>query len=321
MWRLKLRQGCRIFQQQRTPEILASLLEEAGVPRDRYRFKLSRKAYPPREHRVQYRESDWAFLCRLMEEEGLFYYFEHTAEEHTLIVADAPYAHEPLPEGDTLLLRPPTGALATGEHASSFTFAQEMQAGRVTLRNYSFKTPAVLLESEARAGGASEDLEVYDFPGESEDPRATDEMAKLLLEERQASARVGTAESNVMRACPGYVVALQGHPHDDLNRRYLLTAVDHQGAQALFEAVSPESRYTNRLRCIGAEIPFRAPRQTPRPAIHGVQTAVVVGPEGEEIHTDKHGRVRVRFHWDRVKWRDGHDSCWIRVSQSWAGQG
>lgn len=324
VFRLKLRQSCRVFQQMDVPAILQRVLEEAGVPSDEVRLKLTRKEYRPREHCIQYRESDWAFMSRLMEEEGIFYFFEHRPDKHVLVIADSHYAHGPIAGIESIPFQGPSGALRAGEHIARFSFAQEMRASRVTLRDYNFKKPTLALEGEARAGSAREQLDIYDFASGHEDPKTVAETARLRLEEQQASVRSAAGESASVRLLPGSFFALREHPRDDFNRRYLLTRVEHRAALAGVtdgRPGEPGGSYSNRFWGIPVEVPFRPPQRTPRPHVRGVQTAVVVGPAGEEIYTDEFARVKVRFHWDRGAHRGEHSSCWIRVSQTWAGQG
>lgn len=324
-FRLKLRQNCRVFQGMDAPAILTRVLEEAGLLGDDYRLALVRKEYRVREHCIQYRESDWSFVSRLMEEEGIFYFFEHRNDRHTLVIADSAYAHRAIPGPDTLAFRPPTGIVAPGDHAHRFSFAQELRASRVALRDYSFKNPALTLEATAGAAGEHGPIEVYDAsPGSYEDPKSGAVVARIRLEEQQAAGRTGAVESGSIRVLPGYLFTMSEHPRESFNRQYLITRVEHRGAQPdVAEAAGSGAAegYSNRFTCIPAEVPFRPAQRTPRPVFRGAQTAVVVGPPGEDIHTDEFGRVRVRFHWDRSSPRNEQSSAWIRVSQSWAGQG
>jgi type VI secretion system secreted protein VgrG len=317
VWRLRHRRDSRIFQELAVPAILEKVLEAAGVPSAGYRLSLSGK-YAPREYCVQYRESDWAFLCRLMEEEGIAYHFEHTESAHVLVMADNPSTYAPIAGDATVVFRPPLGALIKGEHVSHFRYGEQVRPGKVTLRDYNFKKPGLLLESEGQAA-ADSDLEIYDYPGDYDAPDPGGALAKVRLEELQASRQTGEGESVCARFVPGATFTLADHSRDDFNRAFLLTRVDHRGAEHIMGEGGDETPYNNRFQIVPRGVPFRPPQLTPRPTIKGIQTAIVTGPSGEEIHTDEHGRIKVQFHWDRQGKKDEKSSCWIRVSQIWAG--
>lgn len=317
VWRLRHRRDSRIFQELAVPDILKKVLDAAGIPGSGYRLAMS-GSYAPREYCVQYRESDWAFLCRLMEEEGIAYHFEHTDASHVLVMADSPSAYAPIPGEATLAFRPPLGALVKGEHVSRFRFTQRVRPGKVTLRDYNFKKPGLLLEGKDQAA-ADGDLEIYDYPGDYDAPGPGGALAKVRLEELQASRKTADGESACARFLPGATFELADHPRDDLNRAYLITRVEHHGAEPGMNNEVDAAPYGNRFQTIPSDVPFRPPQVTPRPTIKGVQTAIVTGPGGEEIHTDEHGRIKVQFHWDRQGKKNEKSSCWIRVSQIWAG--
>jgi len=320
LWRLRHRHDSRIFQALSVPDIIKKVLEGAGLSSNDYRLSLA-ASYATREYCVQYRESDFDFISRLMEEEGIFYYFEHAEDNHVLVLADAPDATSPIPS-DTLNYRPALGAMAHGESVSRFWYAEEVQAGKVTLSDFNFKKPNLSLLSSSQAK-SDLDLEIYDYPGEYDVPPDGSALSKVRLEERQARRAVSDGESGCIRLTPGYRFTLNEHPREADNREHLLTHVRHQGAQAqMAEAGSGESpSYSNTFQCIPSDVPFRPERRTPRPTIKGVQTAIVTGPAGDEVYTDEHGRVKVQFHWDRQGKKDEKSSCWIRVSQLWAGAG
>ena len=317
VWRLRHRRDSRIFQELAVPDILKAVLDAAGVPGDGYRLSLS-SAYAPREYCVQYRESDWAFLCRLMEEEGIAYHFEHTDSRHVLVMADSPSAYSPILGVPVVPFRTPTGALVKGEHVSRFRYTQRVRPGKVTLRDYNFKKPGLSLEGKDQAAVDS-DLEIYDHPGDYDAPGPGTAMAKVRLEELQASRKTGDGESACARLIPGATFQLADHPRDTFNRELLITRVDHHGTEPGMNHGDESAPYGNRFQIIPSDVPFRPPQVTPRPTIKGIQTAIVTGPGGEEIHTDEHGRIKVQFHWDRQGKKDDKSSCWIRVSQVWAG--
>jgi type VI secretion system secreted protein VgrG len=317
--RLLHRHASRIFQELTTPEIIVKTLTVARIAPSSFRLAL-RGGYRPREYCVQYRETDWAFLCRLMEEEGIGYYFEHADGQHVLVMSDGPSAHAPIQGDAAVVYRPPTGALVTGDHVSYFRFAEKARPGKVILRDYNFKKPELSLEASASVA-ADDDLEVYDYPGDYDAPGPANDTARVRLEQLQVSRSTGEGEGACARLSAGYTFKLSEHPRDDFNAEYLVLRVEHRGVEPPQHGTPGEHppTYENRFEVIPSHVPFRPLAVTPWPRVTGVQTAIVVGPAGEEIYTDEHGRVKVQFHWDRSGKRDERSSCWIRVSQIWSG--
>jgi type VI secretion system secreted protein VgrG len=323
IWRLQQRVDARIFQNCTTPEILARILDSAGLARRAYRIALG-ETYAPRDYCVQYGESDLDFFHRLCEAEGIVYYFDHEPTQHVLVLTDRRKCGAP-PEGAVDLRWDPLGGGATtDEHVTRFRHSEAVRPERVTLRDHNLHSPATALTAH---DGAGREREVYEYPGGYQQTgRATHQggsMARLRLEALRASASRGFGTSDSPRLVPGYAFQLAGHRWPDLDGEYQVLRVSHRGEQpqVLAEATAEEFHYSNEFECTPVDVPFRAPRVTPRPVVRGVQTATVVGPASEEIAVDEHGRVKVQFHWDR---RDAHDetsSCWVRVSQAWAGDG
>jgi type VI secretion system secreted protein VgrG len=321
VWRLQHRRDSRIFQEMTVPEIIEKVLETAGLGADDYRLFME-STHAPREYCVQYRESDWAFISRLMEEEGICCFFEHSADGHVLVMGDGPNCHSGIVAPDKLPFRGVLGAMAHGESVSRFSTADEVRPGKVSLGDFNFKKPDLSLGASSQAAH-DDDLEIYDHPGEYDAPDDGASMAKIRLEEWQAVRTVGQGESGCARFVPGFHFTLAEHSRDACNRKYLITSVQHRGSQPqMGEGADGEGpSYTQSFQVIPDGVPYRPARWTARPTINGVQTAIVVGPEGEEIYTDEHGRVKVHFHWDRIGKRNEKSSCWIRVSQLWAGSG
>ncbi len=319
VWRLEHRRDSRIFQALSTPEIVSKVLQKAGVDASAFRLSLS-ASYAPREYCVQYRETDWTFICRLLEEEGIHYFFEHGESGEVVVFADGAAAHVPIPGGAEVVFRSASCALLSSEHVSSFRTNERIRPGKVTLRDYNFKKPSVSLTGSS-AASADTDLEVYDYPGEYETPEVATSTAKIRLEQLQATKTTGEGESVCSRLVPGYVFNLVEHAWDDFNGEYLITRIDHEGSEPGIDSQAGDdtASYRNRFEVTPSKVPYRPAQITPRPTIRGIQTAIVVGPQGEEIHTDEHGRIKVQFHWDREGKRDETSSCWIRVSQIWAG--
>jgi type VI secretion system secreted protein VgrG len=321
LWLLGLRHQSRIFQEISVTEIVKKVLTDAKIPANEFLFKTN-KRYPNREYCVQYRESDLAFISRLMEEEGIYFWFEHTQSSHTLIIGDASSVHTPIAGDANLIFHAATGEEPEFEHIYKYRYAQEVRPGGVVLRDFDFKKPKLDLTAHKTADRDT-DLQIYDYPGEYVQPSDGTALSEVRLQELQASRKVGEGKSNCRRLLPGYKYTMEQHQRKDFNREYLLTRVFHFGSQiqALREAAgaSQANEYRNEYGCIPANLQFRPARVTPRPVVHGSQTAIVTGPKGEEIYPDEHGRVKVQFHWDREGKRDEKSSCWIRVSQTWAG--
>jgi len=324
MWLLTQRQNCRIFQGKSVPDIVKEVLQDARLPSDSFRFAL-RGSYAPRDFCCQYRESDMDFIARLLEEEGICYFFEHSEDKHILVMGDNAGAHPPIEPPATVALRAVGYGSTDEEFFSTFTLTQAIRPGTVVLRDFNATKPSLDLTVQEQGRDHAE-LEVYDYPGEYLDKGTGSSLAKVRLEEEQAAAEQAAARSDCRRLTAGYTFVLDGHERTEFNKEYLITTVHHYGSQPQAldveaAAVSPQPVYENDIECIPKATPFRPPRLTPRPLISGSQTAIVTGPGGEEVHTDEQGRVKVHFHWDRLGTRDDKSSCWVRVSQGWAGVG
>jgi type VI secretion system secreted protein VgrG len=319
LWTLGKVVRSRIFQGKTAVEIARQVLEDGGVE---VRLAVSRRL-APRDYCVQYRESDLDFVSRLLEDEGVFYFFEHAQGSHVMVLADSASAFAAL-EGGALPFREPSGMAAEGEHADRFGTRLEVRPGKVSLRDFDPARPALDLTSSAEGGGDAA-LEVYDFPGGYADAAEGAARSRIRLEEQRARAAVHEGESDCRRLVPGAVLRLEDHPAG-ADGEYVVVAVAHRIRQPeAIGGMDPRGRggerYRNSFVCAPKDVPFRPERRTPRPTIPGAQTAIVVGPPGEEIHTDAHGRVKVQFHWDREGAKDDRSSCWIRVAQTWAGPG
>jgi type VI secretion system secreted protein VgrG len=216
---------------------------------------------------------------------------------------------------------------AETDHVDGFSFVRELRSGKITLRNFDHRSPTLDLTSSAAGDTFEAELEVYEYPGGFQElPEGTSRSARRLEAERaHAALHAGTSSSR--RLAPGYWFALEDHPIAELDAEYVVVSVSHRGNQAeALGGIAAESSparepYRNDFACIRRSVPWRPLRQTPRPVIRGAQTALVVGPSGEEIFTDEQGRIKVQFHWDREGKRDERASCWVRVAQAWAGPG
>ncbi len=324
VWTLLHRIDSRIYQQKSVPGILEGVFKDAGIPSTAYRLALQ-SSYKEREYCVQYQESDWNFLARLMEEEGIFYFFEHKEDEHVLVIADSPSAHSPIAGDAKIPFRASSDLEPDGrEYVATFRYGEAVRIGSVQLRDFSFKTPKANLDARDKAAEWSE-LELFAYPADYHAADVGRQRATAWLQAEQAMRAAAAGEGVVTRFTPGYRFTLEGHGRADLDREYLITDVRHEGhePQALEEEMGQgeDCEYVNEFRCIPADVPYRPPRITPRPYIRGTQTATVVGPSGEEIYTDEYGRIKVRFPWDRRGEANENSSCWIRVSQPGAGGG
>jgi len=311
----------RIFQKESAPDVAKQVLTDGQVPSD-WISTLLHATYGTRDYCVQYQESDLNFVQRLWEEEGITYFFEHSAEKDTIVLGDGEHAFDTLPHYGAVSVRDQPHLYEEGFHR--FRAGHALVPGATLLRDFKFKQPTLGLEAKAEADAFTE-RRVYYFPGEYLDPDLGKRLAKIRLEEQQCQRNRHVGEGNVRAMQPGYTFTLAGHRRPDCNQEYLIVAVHHEGSQPQVlgeEAVGVQKAvYQNRIECIPGCVPFRPARRSQAPTIPGVQTATVVGPPGEEIHCDEHGRVKVKFHWDLDHKKDDSSSCWIRVSQPWGGMG
>ncbi|HET7232579.1 MAG TPA: type VI secretion system tip protein TssI/VgrG [Longimicrobium sp.] len=304
LWLLTLRADCRIFQGKNVPSILSDLFKGRDV-----RFDLTGK-YDPREFCVQYRETDFAFASRLMEEEGISYYFEHQEGSHTLVLVDDAAQFAPCPELKAAQVRPAGTSKELDDAVTACTLEHAVTTDRVLLDDYDFTSPATsLLASSAGSQAASV---VFDYPGGYTLQSSGERLARLRWEARAAGAARLSGQGTCRGFVAGHSFTLAGHERPDANTKYVLRGVWIEADQ---------ESYANEFEAFPATTAFRPEPRTPRPAIAGTQTAVVVGKSGEEIWTDSYGRVKVQFHWDRVGKNDENSSCWVRVAQGWAGKG
>jgi type VI secretion system secreted protein VgrG len=326
LWLLTQRRQCRIFQAKATPDILKAVFAGVGITGDAVEYRLSGD-YGPRSFCVQYRESDYDFAQRLMEEEGIAYHFEHGDDESLLVISDHAEARTEIPGESTLQHRDPDAAVGEDECVMGFGCTRTFRPGAVVLRDYDFKKPTLSLEGRYEDGGERETaIELYDFPGEFHDSTLGSSLAQSRLEEERAESWLGRAESNCTRFTPGGLFSLEGHWREDLHQQYLIVRVAHRGRTSLDDGdntsgMRPGETYRNTFEFIPADVCWRPPRVTPRPVIEGSQSAIVTGPKGEEIHCDEFGRVKLRFHWDRTDPQDDKSSWWVQVSQLWGGGG
>lgn len=322
--KLQLNTNCRIFQQCSTPELVAQVLGEYGLSM-RLRWLLAEQ-YPARDYCVQYQESDWDFIARLLEEEGIFFYLatDPATLEEVLLCGDGPHAYAEL---DDVCYRPEAPSHLLYEEAlRRFEGEACLRPTAVTMRDYRFKSPGVRMDAQAQGDEALGGGTLSFYPGEYQTLSLGNRLSRARMGEAQTGGIGCRGEGNFRAFSPGGVFLLLQHPVPWLARPWLVTRLHHRGAQSQalqasnLGLVVQTLEYQVTLEGIPHDQRFVPPRLTPRPLIRGLQSAVVVGPAGETIYTDAWGRVKVKFHWDRLHPADETASCWIRVSQGWAGQ-
>ncbi|MGF1696315.1 type VI secretion system tip protein VgrG [Vibrio lamellibrachiae] len=323
VWFLSQRQDCRIFQRKTAPEIIAEVLDDAKVTN--YRMELS-GSYASKEYVLQYRETDLHFVQRLMAEHGLWYYFDHSGSNHSMVIVDSCDAVEELSSTplNSSYIGPVTyhsdgGGVADREHIFDLELVNRVKTGHVTYTDYNYEHPNIPQKMESQ-GELDQDLKLFDYPGRYVDPNVGQIRAEEWLSDHLADNQQINASSDVMRLATGYGFFIGEHPRSNINRDYLILAITHSGQDPQVhedESNGLPTTYSNQFVCIPRDVEFKAPK-LPAPVVDGPQTAVVVGPSGEEIYTDSLGRIKVQFHWDRYGDSDEHSSCWIRVSQSMA---
>ncbi|RZI57099.1 MAG: type VI secretion system tip protein VgrG [Rubrivivax sp.] len=321
LWLLTRTADCRIFQEMTVPDIVKAVFDDHPVAR--HEFKLMR-AYRPWTYCVQYRETDFNFVARLLENEGIYWYFTHDESGHTLVLTDAASAHDCAPGCETLPFYGGTNnAPPELEYVDTWVTQESLKPGKVVITDYDFERPSTSLEAKldrARDYDLS-DGEVFDYPGGYVQGSDGAQYVEDRLDEIQTAFARFDGDTNAQGVRTGHLLSLSRHPRDDQNAKYLITGTITQMRQASTESASGESELRCRFNAIPADQQFRPERRTPKPMAPGPQTAIVTGPSGEEIFTDKYGRIKVQFHWDRRGQRNETSSCWIRVSQPWAGKG
>ena len=302
LWFLTRQADCRIFQNMTPPDIISQVLNLSSVKDFRTSLK---NTYPTLDYCVQYRETSFNFVSRLMEEYGIFYYFDHSVQgKHTMVLADQSSALPACPSSpvsyDTAV-----GGLDDPEAASDWHVGQELRTGKYTVTDYNFTTPSTsLLSNEPTVVqlAASQGLELFDYPGLYATKDQGETVAKLRMQEEEASYMVVSGASNCRGLASGYSFQLKNHYRSDQNDTYILTEVRHSASvgQTYTSAGTAVETYSNLFTCIPSSVTYHPPRITPKPFVQGPQTALVVGKAGEEIWVDKYGRVIVQFYWDRL---------------------
>lgn len=306
LWLLTLSRNRVIWQNKKADEIIKAVLGEFGVT---FESKLT-GTYAQREYCVQHDETAFEFISRLMEEEGIFYFFKFADGSHTMVLADATSAHVDCTNGAALAYLPEAGLRERIDTVQRFEYENRLVAQKYTLGDYDYLAPSTALNAE-HAGTVGKGAQ-YEYPGGHKVVADGTARAKIRVEAQTVQSAVSRGQSYCYALTAGTKFTLSGHPRAALNAAHVLRSVTHSASN---------EHYSNSFEVFPATVPFRPPRVTPRPRVAGSQIATVVGPSGEEIWTDQHGRIKVQFPWDRVGTKNENSSCWVRVSQTWAGQG
>lgn len=325
LWFLSRSANCRIFQNKTTPEIIKQIVTDQGFSGE-IKDQL-KSSYKPRDYCVQYRETDLNFVCRLMEEEGIFFYFDHENSKHQLIMLDAVTDIKTFPNYAKIPFHQDSSGHNDSsriDHIYQWGFVKEVQPGGYALTDFDptkskTKLDAILNKpnSHKHAG-----YEIFDYPGYYQDNSRGDSLVKIRLEELQARFELCEGAGNARGIAVGHKFTLTDYEIKEQNRDYLIISVHYQLHNDDYSTNNSSNHtfFDCNFTAIDIKTPYRPARITPKPLVHGAQTAIVTGPNGEEIYTDKFGRVKVQFHWDRYAKGDENSSCWVRVAHPWAGK-
>ena len=321
LWVLSRIRNLRIFQHLTVPQIIEEVLKTSRIFPGRYDMRFKHK-YKPREYCVQYRETNMDFIKRLMAEEGMFFYHEYKDNKHRPVFSDSSaFCNKISGQTDTVLYSKKGQLVNIKDHITEFDASDRLTLGKVHLMDYHFERPSVLPQVEHQDENPTF-FSLYDYPGFLDDEPTADRLSRVHLERDTFQKRMFRGRSVCRHLSAGHRFTLTGHSHGDYNREYIVTAVRHRGHQPQvmreLEGSEKGSSYSNEFTCIPSDVTFRPERPLSKPSVMGLQSAVVTGPENEEIYTDTFGRVKVKFHWDLLG-KEERTSCWLRVAQSWAG--
>jgi type VI secretion system secreted protein VgrG len=321
LWYASRRADYRIFQQQSVPDIVKQVLGAYPFP---VKWLLA-GSYPAKTYCVQYRETDANFVMRLLEHEGLWFWFEHSAGEHTLVICDHIGLAQPFPDYDEIAFHPHDVTVPDYDHLNFWADAGQVTSGKYVARDYNFVMPNADLQTLEILPGAHPHgrYDIYDFPGSYQSLGEGEPYAKRRMEELHADHLRAQCEGRARGLAPGCLFTLTRHAVARYNREYLVLACDYQFSDNDYDGAGGSSAVEVHIAADvhPSDQPYRPARKTPKPLTSGPDSAIVTGPAGQEIHTDAYGRVIVQFHWDRYGAKDENSSCWIRVSHPWAGSG
>jgi len=314
-WFLTLYQDCRIFQNKNAAQIIEAVFSDRGFTD----YEMQASGGPTREYCVQYRETDFNFVSRLAEEEGMFYFFKHTQDRHIMVIADQKSAIQQCEKQNTVNYYNVYTSWDEEDVIHSLVREQRVHTGTFSLDDFDFEKPNTAIDSSVSGDQKAEN---YDYPGRYKVRGDGDRYARIRLEAEQVKFYTVRGESNVRSLQSGYRFTLVDHFRSDTNQEYAITSLVHSAGTNTYRSGNPEPfSYRNEFEAIPYSQQFRPQQVARKPYIRGEQTAVVTGPSGEEIYPDKYGRVKVQFHWDREGQYNENSSLWVRVSQAWAGKG
>jgi type VI secretion system secreted protein VgrG len=319
LWLLALNYQSRVFQNMTVEEIITQILKDAGFASDDFRFSL-KASYKPREYCVQYRETDLNFISRLMEFEGMYFFFEHGDDRETMVIVDD-RSENPMIDGESTISYSTGGGLVAEneqETVPDFVCREKIVTGKVVLKDYNYRTPETALKSESQLNGDMPGM-YYEYGQHFKDSSEGDRLAKVRNEEIECTRRVMTGASNCVGLRSGFKFSLKDHYRSDLDGDYLLTHVNHFGSQGAGMGIGGESTYRNDFTCIPAEVQYREPRLTPEPRIPGIMTAKVETAGGDYAYIDEDGRYRVKMPFDLGDKSNGSASRAIRMAQPYSG--
>lgn len=315
LWRLTFSGQCRIFQNKSSVEIITSILEDNQIP---YSNQVTSSGMQPLEFCVQYNETDFNFISRLMEQEGIFYFFQQSQENHTMVLADSVNAYPSCQNITSVGFNEATSGEQMMLQVSSCFITQQIVPQSNTITSYNYLTPQTALKataagnSNAGGGGITTYNEIYDQQS------LGDELVKIQLQSEEFPQKMVHGITTVPFFLAGCRFTLTNHPRSDANIDYVLYEVVHDAR--IYTDKKNNYLYKNNYHAFAATTLFRPAQKTSKPRIYGTQTAVVTGKPEEEIHTEEYGRIKVKFHWDPSESQDDTTSCWIRVATLWAGQ-
>lgn len=323
VWFMNLNKNFRIFQNMTAVDIARKLLDENRIASDEYEFKL-KNDYQERRYCTQYGESDFRFMCRILEEEGIFFFFEHAEDSHTIVFSDTEEIYDPIDGESEMMFSNESNMVAQKETIRDFTCNRAICPGRITHTNYNFKRPSLDMKLNEE-GETHTEHELYEYPGDYGLPPEGSPKVRNHLEQAKSLELTVQGSGNCSRFLPGFTFSVSDHPFDELNGEYCLASVNHHGSQSgVFGehgGIGGDYTYANSFIAIPSKTVYRTRQAIEKPYVRGLQSAVVTGPPGEEIYVDEYGRIKVQFHWDREGKKDEKSSCWLRTSQHWSGNG
>jgi type VI secretion system secreted protein VgrG len=321
LWLLTRASDCRIYQQQSVPDIIKSVFREHGT--SDFEDSLA-GSYSPRDYCVQYMETDFNFVSRLMEEEGIYYFFHHEQDKDTLVLCDSASAHSATPGYESFPYLPDDKGAVGGDYVRHWQLSHSMQSGKLTHTDFDFTKPrtSLLAQYATSRNYPKSDAELFEYPGGYLTVSDGSRYAQRRLESVQHQYERVSGSGDLPALAVGALFSLEDHPRDDQNAEYLVVSAVHHFKGADYESGVSQGgeSVVVQFEAIPSQQPYRTPLTTWKARVPGPQTAIVVGKGGDEITVDQYGRVKVQFHWDRLGKRDENSSCWVRVSQVWAGK-